>query len=87
MISSQLALRAGRRPCRSRAERLRYDQADPNLALEQFGVLRRANLRLLVRAAFGEGGSRTLRTEQADPSGVNLNSMREAVDIVGSGVH
>jgi hypothetical protein len=36
------------------AERLRYDQADPNLALEQFGVLRRANLRLLVRASPAE---------------------------------
>ena len=36
------------------AERLRYDQADPNLALEQFGVLRRANLRLLVRASPDE---------------------------------
>ena len=36
------------------AERLRYDQADPNLALEQFGVLRRPNLRLLVRASPDE---------------------------------
>ncbi|MET0216159.1 MAG: DinB family protein [Vicinamibacterales bacterium] len=36
------------------AERLRYEEADPNLALEQFGVLRRANLRLLLRASADE---------------------------------
>jgi hypothetical protein len=36
------------------AERLRYDEADPHLALEQFDVLRRANLRLLERVSPAE---------------------------------
>ena len=36
------------------AERLHYDEADPDLALEQFDVLRRANLRLLERASPDE---------------------------------
>jgi hypothetical protein len=33
------------------AERLRYDEADAHQALEEFQLLRRANLRLLQRAA------------------------------------
>jgi len=33
------------------AERLRYDEADADQALQDFGVLRRANLRLLARAS------------------------------------
>jgi hypothetical protein len=33
------------------AERLGYDEADANRALEDFGVLRRTNLRLLARAS------------------------------------
>ncbi len=33
------------------AERLHYDEADVETALEEFGVLRRANLRLLARAS------------------------------------
>ena len=33
------------------ADRLRYDEADADQALQDFGVLRRANLRLLARAS------------------------------------
>lgn len=33
------------------ADRLRYDEADAHQALDEFGVLRRANLRLLRRAS------------------------------------
>jgi uncharacterized damage-inducible protein DinB len=33
------------------ADRLHYDEADANEALEMFGVLRRANLRLVTRAS------------------------------------
>lgn len=33
------------------AERLHYDETDVGTALEEFGVLRRANLRLLARAS------------------------------------
>jgi DinB superfamily len=36
------------------AERLHYDEADPHVALEQFDVLRRANIRLLIRASAEE---------------------------------
>jgi DinB superfamily len=49
------------------AERLRYDQADPNLALEQFGVSRRANLRLLVRARRAETRRCACRARRREP--------------------
>lgn len=74
------------------AHRLHYDEADPEQALETFGVLRRANLTLLVRASpedfqrvgvHAERGGQTLEQMVRLCAGHDLLHLRQVERIRG----
>jgi hypothetical protein len=50
------------------ATRLRYEDADPHQAIQEFNVLRHANLRLLARASAGDLARVGLHAERGEES-------------------
>jgi uncharacterized damage-inducible protein DinB len=50
------------------ATRLRYEDADPHQAIQEFNVLRQANLRLLARASAGDLARVVLHAERGEES-------------------
>jgi uncharacterized damage-inducible protein DinB len=75
------------------AERLRYDESDPDESLEAFDVLRRANLRLLDRASsadmqrvgvHSERGEETLEHHRRLYAGHDLMHLQQIARIRGA---
>jgi hypothetical protein len=64
------------------AERLRYADSDLAVALEQFGVLRAANLRLLERASPAERARVGVHSERGEESITHLLRMYAGHDLV-----
>jgi hypothetical protein len=64
------------------AERLHYDQADPSDALEMFGVLRRANLRLLDRSSPADLKRAGVHTERGEESLDHLRRLYAGHDLL-----
>ncbi|MCA1584955.1 MAG: DinB family protein [Acidobacteria bacterium] len=64
------------------AERLHYEEADPSDALELFSVLRRANLRLVERAAPGDLNRVGVHVERGDESLAHLRRLYAGHDLL-----
>lgn len=64
------------------AERLRYVQADAHEALEQFGVLRRGNLRLLERASGDELQRVGVHAERGEESVAHMMRLYAGHDLL-----
>ena len=64
------------------AERLRYDQAEPSEALEQFSVLRRGNLRLVERASASDLARVGIHSERGEESLAHLHRLYAGHDLM-----
>jgi len=64
------------------ADRLRYEQADPSEALEQFTVLRRANLRVLERASAADLERVGIHSERGEESLAHLRRLYAGHDLM-----
>jgi hypothetical protein len=64
------------------ADRLHYDQEDPSEALELFGVLRRANLRLLERASPADLKRVGVHVERGEESLEHLRRLYAGHDLL-----
>lgn len=64
------------------AERLRYQESDPETAIEDFTTLRRANLRLLERATPADRQRTMHHSERGDESLDHLIRMHAGHDLV-----
>jgi hypothetical protein len=67
------------------AERLHYDEADPSEALELFGVLRPANLRLLERASPADLKRVGVHVERGEESLKHLRRLYAGHDLLHLG--
>ena len=64
------------------ADRLRYDEADVAEALEMFGVLRRANLRLLTRASAEDLERVGVHNERGEESVAHMMKLYAGHDLL-----
>ncbi len=64
------------------AKRLHYDEADPSEALELFGTLRRANLRLIARASPAELKRVGVHVERGEESLEHLRRLYAGHDLL-----
>ena len=64
------------------AERLRYDKADPSDAFELFGVLRRANLRLVEEASPADLKRTGVHVERGEESLEHLRRLYAGHDLL-----
>lgn len=64
------------------AERLHYDETDPSDALEVFGILRRANLRLLERASPADLKRVGVHVERGEESLEHLRRLYAGHDLL-----
>ena len=64
------------------AQRLRYDQAIPSDALEVFGVIRRANLRLIEQATPADLKRTGIHVERGEESLEHLRRMYAGHDLL-----
>ena len=64
------------------AQRLRYDKVDPSDALELFGVLRRANLRLIEQASPADLQRTGIHVERGEESLEHLHRLYAGHDLL-----
>jgi hypothetical protein len=64
------------------ADRLHYDEADANEALEMFDVLRRANLRLITSASAEELGRVGVHSERGEESVAHMMKLYAGHDLL-----
>jgi hypothetical protein len=64
------------------ATRLRYDDADPHQAIQEFSVLRQANLRLLVRASASDLVRVGLHAERGEESVAHMIRLYAGHDVL-----